>query len=151
MYEEVFHRIILENVPNIFRVKRSLEAFINGEIEKHNLPKMKSLRLARTFNESDVTQGQMILFNSDDYEKLAAGIHGKEFMGHKLRTRVYRVMNVSYDAADVTVTLKLPPQRTTATAAAKKTSQQKGEEAQPKAAAEAVKEKGPDVKRKLQS
>lgn len=105
MYEEVFHRIILENVPNIFRIKSSLEAFINKQIEENNLPKIKSVRLARCFDDSEVIQGQVILFNSDDHEKIARFMNGKEFMGQKLKTRVYRIVNVCIDN-DVVICLK---------------------------------------------
>jgi len=135
MYEEVFHRIILENVPNIFRIKRSLEAFINDEIEKNNLPKIKSLRLARHFDDADVTHGQMILFNSDDYLKLAQCMDGKVFMGYTLKTRVYRVVNV---CADSPVTISLKPKAT------KLLSLQESK------ASPVVKDKGQGIKRKLQ-
>lgn len=108
MYEEIFHRIILENVPNIFRIKSSLEAFIKKEIEENNLPKIKSIRLARKFDNGDFTDGQIILFNSEDHQKIAQHMNGKEFMGNKLKTRVYTIVNIC-EENHVTISFKLNP------------------------------------------
>lgn len=109
MYEEVFHRIVLENVPNYFRIKSNLENFINKEIEKNNLPKIKSIRLARTFDEAKATHGQIILSSSDDYQKIAELINGKEFLGHKLKTRIYRIINLCVEN-EVSFVFKPPKQ-----------------------------------------
>lgn len=140
MYEEVFHRIILENVPNVFRIKRSLESFINAEIERQNLPKMKALRLARTLDaNAQVISGQMIMFNTDeDHEKLAKSVDGLIFMGHTLRTRIYRVVNICVDS-NVTITLTPPKQTSNDSKSAQQNKQ-----------AENSKDKDRGIKRKLQ-